>query len=197
MANGKKVTDAKTWQSKRRPEIVKLFESQMHGRSPARPKDMKFEVTSTDRNALGGLATRKEITVRFGPEKDAAQMHLLLYIPNGAKKPVPACVGVNFEGNHTVCADPGITLTEQWTWNNKGNREELTHPAETTRGKSIGSWAVEKVLARGYALATIPRADIEPDYAEGWRHGVRGYFLQKSGQNKFAPSNWLTNMILL
>ena len=86
LANGKPVTNAKTWQSKRRPEILKLFETQMHGRSPARPKDMQFEVTSTDKTALGGKATRKEITVRFGAEKDATQMHLLLYIPNGAKR---------------------------------------------------------------------------------------------------------------
>ena len=190
LANGKKVTDAKTWQTKRRPEIYKLFETQMQGRSPARPKEMKFKVTSTDRNALDGLATRKEITVLFGSEKDAAQMHLLLYYPNSAKKPVPAFIGVNFEGNHTVHPDPGITLTEQWVWNNKGNREELIRPAETTRGKSIGRWPIEKVLARGYAVATIPRADIEPDYAEGWRHGVRGYCLKRSGQSGFAPDDW-------
>ncbi len=190
LANGKPVTDAKTWQSKRRPEILKLFESQMHGHSPARPKDMQFEVTSTDKTALGGKATRKEITVRFGSEKDAAQMHLLLYIPNGAKKPVPTFVGVNFEGNHTIHADPGITLTDQWTWNNQQKREELVRPADTTRGQSIGRWAVETLMARGYALATIPRADIEPDYAEGWRHGVRGYFLQKSGRTQFAPDDW-------
>ncbi len=190
LANGKKVTDAKTWQTKRRPEIFKLFETQMHGRSPARPTDLKFEVTSTDPNALGGKATRKEITVHFGPEKDAAQMRLLLYVPNGATKPVPAFIGVNFEGNHTVHADPGITLTEQWTWNNQAKREELIRPADTTRGKSIGSWAVETLLARGYALATIPRADIEPDYAEGWHHGVREYFVRKSGRTQFAPDDW-------
>ncbi|MBI3877947.1 MAG: acetylxylan esterase, partial [Verrucomicrobia bacterium] len=189
-ADGTKVTDAATWKKKRRPEIFKLFETQMHGRSPARPKDIQFEVTSMDKNALGGKATRKEITVHFGAEKDAAVMHILLYVPNGSKKPVPAFVGVNFEGNHTIVADPGITIHDQWTWNNKEKRDELTRPAETTRGKSIGSWAVETLMARGYAVATIPRADIEPDFATGWRHGVRGYFLEKSGKSEFAPDDW-------
>jgi len=190
LANGAKVTDAATWKNKRRPEVLKLFESQMQGRSPARPKDMKFEVTSTDKTALGGKATRKEITVRFGPEPDAPPMRLLLYVPNDSRKPVPVFLGVNFEGNHTINADPGITLTEQWTWNSKEKRAELTRPADSTRGKSIGRWPLETVLARGYAVATIPRADIEPDFAEGWRNGVRGYFLKKSGKAEFAPDDW-------
>ena len=189
-SDGTMVTDAKTWQKRRRPEIFNLFATQMHGRSPVRPKGMRFEVTSTDKTALDGKATRKEITVHFGLEQDAAQMHVLLYVPNGAKKRVPAFLGVNFEGNHTILADPGITLTEQWIWNYQQKRAELVRPPETTRGKTIGSWAVETLMDRGYALATIPRADLEPDYAEGWRHGVRGYLLRKSGRSQFAPDDW-------
>lgn len=190
LVSGAKVTDTEAWKAKRRPELVRLFETHMHGRSPARPANLKFEVTATDKNALGGKATRKEITVRFGGEPDAASMHLLLYIPNRARGPVPAFVGVNFEGNHTVTGDPGITITEQWVWNSKEKRSERMRPAESTRDKRVGSWAVETLLARGYALATIPRADIEPDYAEGWRHGVRGYFLRQAGKTEFAPDDW-------
>lgn len=188
--DGSKVADATTWRDKRRPEVLELFRSQMHGRSPARPAGMKFEVTSVEKQALGGKATRKEITVRFGPGPDAPPMRLLLYVPNAAPKPVPAFIGVNFEGNHTIAADPGITLTEQWTWDNKTKTESLKRPGEETRGKSVGRWSLEKAFARGYAVATIPRADIEPDYAEGWRHGIRGYLLKKSGRAEFAPDDW-------
>jgi hypothetical protein len=190
LANGSKVTDAATWKNQRRPELLRLFESQMHGRSPARPRDMKFEVTSTDKGALGGKATRKEVTVRFGAAPDAVAMRLLLYVPNAARKPVPAFIGVNFEGNHTISADPGITITPQWVWNSRDRKEELVTPADSTRGKSIGRWPLETVLARGYAVATIPRADIEPDYATGWKHGVRGYFLKQSGKAEFAADDW-------
>jgi len=189
-ADGTKVADAATWRAKRRPEVLELFRSQMHGRSPARPAEMKFETTSVDKQALGGKATRKEITVRFGAEPDAPPMRILLYVPNTTPKPAPAFIGVNFEGNHTISADPGITLTEQWTWDNKTKTESLKRPAGETRGKSIGRWPLEMILARGYAVATIPRADIEPDYAEGWRHGIRGYLLKKSGRAEFAPDDW-------
>ena len=39
-------------------------------------------------------------------------------------------------------------------------------------------------------MATIPRADVEPDYPGGWKHGVRGWFLKKSGKSEFAPDDW-------
>ena len=37
LANGKPVRDAKTWNEKRRAEIVRLFEENQYGRSPGRP----------------------------------------------------------------------------------------------------------------------------------------------------------------
>jgi (4-O-methyl)-D-glucuronate---lignin esterase len=189
-ADGTRVTDAKTWREKRRPELLELFRANMHGRSPARPADMKFETTSVEPRALDGKATRKQITVHFGGEADAPQMHILLYVPNAARKPAPVFVSVNFDGNHTIDPDPGIDITGQWTWDNKAKREVRVRPGEETRGKSIGRWEVATVLARGYAVVTIPRADIEPDYADGWKHGVRGYFLEKSGRTEFAPDDW-------
>src|SRR6185436_829606 len=40
LTDGKPVRDAKTWQQKRRPEIVRLFEENQFGRSPGRPAGM-------------------------------------------------------------------------------------------------------------------------------------------------------------
>ena len=36
----------------------------------------------------------------------------------------------------------------------------------------------------------IPRADIEPDYPEGWKHGIRGAWLKQAGKSEFAPDDW-------
>ena len=102
MANGRKVADAKTWQTKRRTEILELFRTHVYGRSPDRPRQMKFTVTSLDRQALGGTATRKEVSVCFTAKPDGPKMDLLIYLPNAARKPVPAFLGMNFEGNHTI-----------------------------------------------------------------------------------------------
>src|SRR5881392_4004700 len=114
MANGRKVADVKTWQTKRRAEILELFRTHVYGRSLGRPRQMKFEVTSLDGKALGGTATRKEVSVYFTDKADGPKMDILLYLPNAVRKPVPAFLGMNFKGNHTIHSDPGITLAKQW-----------------------------------------------------------------------------------
>ena len=38
LADGGRVADAATWNSRRRPEILRLFETQMYGPRPARPR---------------------------------------------------------------------------------------------------------------------------------------------------------------
>ncbi len=186
--DGTRVEDAQTWQKKRRLEILELYRSQMHGRSPDRPPELKFQVTSTDPAALNGLATRKEIDILVSGTQDGPVIHLLLYTPNAVKS-APVFVGVNFEGNHTVHADPGISIHDYWWWDGIQKKDFLKTPV-AARGKASVNWPVETLLKRGYALATVPRGDIEPDYVEGWKHGIRAYFLKKSGKTEFALDDW-------
>jgi len=188
-SDGAKIEDAKAWRERRRPELLELFRSQMHGRSPGRPAGMRFEAGPVDRNALGGLATRKEVAISFDASPESPVLHLLVYVPNAAPKPAPAFLGVNFDGNETVSNDPGIVARDRWEWNNREQREELVSASQAKRGGAAAQWCVEKIVSRGYALATFSR-DIEPDYPEGWRHGVRGWYLAKSGKTAFAPDDW-------
>ncbi|MBI2950433.1 MAG: acetylxylan esterase [Verrucomicrobia bacterium] len=172
-SDGKKVADATAWKSARRPEVLKLFQTHVYGRSPARPREMSFEVTSVVKNALGGKATRKEVSVFFTGQRNGPQMSILIYQPNNAKQPVPAFLGLNFNGNHAVHPDPGITLSKQWMRPSKEAGIVNNRATEASRGSEASRWAVEKILSRGYALATIYYGDIEPDHAEGWKTGVR------------------------
>jgi cytochrome c-type biogenesis protein CcmF len=55
-----------------------------------------------------------QVTVLFDKSGTGPQMDLLLYIPNAAAKPVPAFLGLNFRGNHTVHSDPKIRLRTRW-----------------------------------------------------------------------------------
>jgi hypothetical protein len=189
LLNGEKVKDANTWIRQRRPEVLKLYETHVYGRSPGRPPKMSFEVTSTDARALGGKATRKEISVYFFGDKTGPKMDMLLYLPNQAQKPVPAFLGLNFGGNHAVHSDPGITLSQQWMREDKEGGVVENRATEKSRGKEASRWAVEKILDRGYALATIYYGDIEPDFAQGWKKGVRGAMLEK-GKTEFAADDW-------
>ena len=72
-SGGERVVDARTWIGKRQPEILKLFETHVYGRSPGRPPHLKFEVTSTDPNALGGKAVRKQVSILFAGGKGPSE----------------------------------------------------------------------------------------------------------------------------
>ncbi len=178
LAGGARVTDAKTWIEKRRPEILRLFEEQVYGRSPAPLRSMKFELTSEDKQALGGKAVRKEVDVLFNGKKDGPKMSLLLYLPAGSGRPVPAFLGLNFQGNHSIHPDPGITLSKSWM------RPRGEPATEKSRGVAARRWPVEKILARGYALVTAYYGDIDPDFDDGFQNGVHQLF------PKPKPDEW-------
>ncbi len=181
--DGEKVRDASAWEQHRRPEILHLFEANVYGRTPDKRLHPTFELLAIDKHALGGKAIRKQVSVHFSDTKDGPKMDLLVYVPADAHEPVPVFLGLNFEGNHTVDADPGIRLGEVWV-----NKIRQT-AAQTSRGSSAGQWQVAKILAHGYALATAYYGDIEPDFAGGMEHGVRPLFL-RPGQTEPGPDEW-------
>jgi hypothetical protein len=189
MSNDGRVADAETWYKKRRPEVLKLFETHVYGRSPGRPAGMTFETTSIDQKALGGKAVQKEVSVYFTGKKDGPRMDILIYLPSGATKPVPVFVGLNFYGNHSIRLDPAITLSKRWMRNNKRQATVNNRATEKSRGTSASRWALDKILERGYGLATIYYGDLDPDYDDGFQNGVQPLFY-KEGQTKPAADEW-------
>jgi hypothetical protein len=190
LRSGKRVPNAKTWTKQRRPELLELFQSNVYGRSPGKPRGMKFEVTGLDHLALNGLATRKEITVYFTGKPDGPKMTLLLYVPNSAKKPVPAFLGLNFMGNHTVESDPGITVSTAWMRDNKDAGVVNNRSSDKLRGYQTSRWQIEKIVQRGYATATIYYGDIEPDHTEGWKTGLRAALSKDGANTQWKADDW-------
>jgi hypothetical protein len=189
LADGNRVTDAATWRERRRPEILALFEEYVYGKSPGRPASLHFKVDSVASDALGGKATRKQVSIFFTDGESGPGMDLLLYVPNVAKKPASAFIGLNFDGNHAISTDPGITLSRSWMRDNDETGVKDHRATEKSRGASSRRWPVEMILDRGYALATIYYGDIDPDFDDGFQNGVHPLFY-KPGQTKPAPDEW-------
>ncbi len=194
--DGTKITTPAEWRQKRRPELLELFTREMYGRSPGKPEKMVSEVFDRDPAALGGKATRLQIAIYPGG-KPGPRIDLLVYLPNGAKGPMPAIVGLNFSGNQTIHPDPGIRLTESWVEESKptdgGPATAKDHRAtEASRGTNAKRWPVEEIVSRGYALATIYREDVCADRKPYFESGVQPLFpeLQQGDENFGCIAAW-------
>ena len=167
--NGGAVRNAGDWK-RRRQEILELFQANVFGRSP-RSKHARFEVFETGKTALDGKAVRKQVTIYFSAKKDGPKADLLIYIPAGARKPVPMFLTLNFWGNQSVVNDPGIRLPTIWDPKTHARQQA----SEDSRGRDT-EFDIEKILARGYGFATICYQNIEPDFKGGYVDGIRPLF---------------------
>jgi hypothetical protein len=193
MADGRKVATREDWIKERRPELIRIFEDQVYGKVPRPPQPFRpmIHIRSEDKQALGGKAVRREITIAFTDKPDSPRLDLLLYLPKGSApgRRVPAFLGLNFEGNHTVHSDPGIALARGWVPNNPTHGIKDHRAAESARGASSSRWPVESVIARGYALVTAYYGDIDPDFDDGFQNGVHPVFYT-AGQTRPAADQW-------
>jgi len=175
MFDGSPVATSEAWVNLRRPELKELFQHYMYGHLAPPPAKIDYTVDRVDRKALAGKATLKEVTIRFGPA-DLPLIHLLLVVPNGSTKPAPVFVGLNFNGNHVVLADPCIAMPTVTSGSPATDAE---------RGKEVDVWAIEQSVDRGYAVATFYNADVEPDRPDA-PEGVRAKYRSTDGK----PYDW-------
>jgi hypothetical protein len=188
MEDGRPVKTAADWRQHRRPEILGLFAAHVYGRTPATRVASETAVVERAAEAFGGKAIRRQVTLTFRNGSQAAAMHLLLYLPASASRPVPVFLGLNFEGNHAVHADPGIRLSTAWMPDRVAGVTD--HRAtEQSRGSEASRWAIDRVLARGYGVVTAYYGDLDPDYDDGFRNGIHPLFGPPGGGRR-AADEW-------
>jgi hypothetical protein len=185
--DGHRITTKDQWSVERRPELKRLFQHYMYGYLPE-PQPVTATLEREDKNYYGGKATKKELTLRFGPS-ETPPIHLLLILPNQRKKPAAVFLAMNFHGNFAVVHDPALPLPQGWMYPNavgaKNNRA-----TEAGRGSQAEAWAVEQTIDRGYALATFWNGDIDPDQPHQ-RQGIQPHF-EKQGLVQPGPHAWGT-----
>lgn len=160
-SNGQTVETTQEWEKHRRPEILSLFEEHVHGKTMG--KDIvSMEVTAVDKNALGGRATRKEVSLHLS-EDQSKTIHVLLYIPNKREGAVPLFMGLNYAGNQAVSKDPDVQLTKRWTRYGKDPGFPNGYASEGSRGFNERRWPLEMIIENGYGVATAYYGDVQLD----------------------------------
>jgi hypothetical protein len=168
-AEGRKVSTPEDWRSIRRPQIVALFSDLVYGRVPAPPSpiETEYELLRLDESFMGGKATRKDVLIRFTNEGGTAEMTILVFVPNGASKPVPAFVRHSFADTRS--------------------RHFEAHPDRP--GHTRGGWPLGELLERGYAVVAVDQEDLVGHNEVGFARGIHPLFFRE-GQSFPRATEW-------
>lgn len=173
--SGTSIRNKKSWERKRRPEILEVFTREVYGRTPDQKLPVRYETISEDTMALAGKAVRREIKACFSGS-DQHCVAILMYLPK-SNKPVPVFLGLNFEGNHSIYADPGIQLNTKWMRRTNIRGVVNNQATEASRGTLPERWQVDKLIARGYGVVTVYQGDFELDRRDrSGKDGIRNLF---------------------
>lgn len=170
MLDGTKVATKEQWETQRKPELRRLFESYMYGTAPAKPETVTGKVLFENPKAFDGAGTLREVELTVGPA-GFPKIYLLMAVPNDRQAPAACFVGPNFSGNHTLAADERIRIPDVWMYPNRPGVKENKATAEG-RGKSTDVWPLAEIVKRGYAVATFYNGDLQPD-RPNVREGMR------------------------
>jgi len=168
LADGTPVPDANAWQAKRRPELLRLYETEIYGRIPTNAPRVTWRVAETDSHARDGAAILKRLEGSIGEGADAPIINVKLFTPAHARGPVPVILLVNFGGGNGPA--PAATLP------------------------SGDPPVASEIFAKGWGYATVAYQDIQPDRADTWKSGVIGVTLAATPNKPAqpAPDEWGT-----
>ena len=187
MLNGKSVINTKMWSKKRRPEILSLFEENVYGKLPGELNISSYEVLEESQDALNNQAIRKQVLLKFRKQDKELEVNILIYLPKNIKK-APLFLSYNFNGNHTITKEEEVFITKSWVFNNEKMGINDHKASEASRGIRTNRWAIEKIIASGYGLATIYYGEIDPD-KDDFSDGIHPFFYTEN-QTKPADNEW-------
>jgi hypothetical protein len=182
------VTTVEQWENTRRKELLTLFANEMYGEFPGQGIIINFILNESEK-VFNDKALRKEVTINLRAGERELDVSLLLYVPLVSMQ-VPVFLGLNFYGNHTINADPGISIHRSWVKNNEAFGIVNNRASEKNRGVRAYRWPVEYIIDQGFGLATMYYGEIDPDFDDDFENGIHGLIDQKDKSKLSSLSAW-------
>ncbi|MBT4521085.1 MAG: acetylxylan esterase [Halieaceae bacterium] len=168
---GKPIKSVQQWQSNRE-ELLAQFSEHIYGQTPGKLLSVQSRVVESGRLALNGKAQRQQVELDIQGHK----VIVLIYRPNNVSEPVPAFLGLNFRGNHTISDEHSVLLTESWVRKEEEHGVLSNRATDANRGYRVRRYPLEMIIDRGYALVTAYYGDFYPDHGGGLVNSVHGLF---------------------
>ena len=179
--NGKKVKSAKVWWTKRRPEIVEMFDREIYGRMPPNTPKVNWEVVSTRKEMNGDVPVVTKNLVGHVDNSSypliTVNIELTVSTPANAAGPVPVIMEFSttpdFLGENPRRPPPPAGVA-------------APPPAPIAPVNSGPTWQ-QQVLAKGWGYADLNTTSVQADNGDGLTLGIIG--LMSHGQPR-AVDAW-------
>ena len=160
LKNGKRVTSAKVWWMKRRPEIAEDFDREILGRVPANLPRVTWEVVGTTAEKIGDVpVVIKRLTGHVDNSawpRIAVNIDLTLTTPALAAGPVPVIMELAFSNEFMAAIAKSIPEMMPGGPGNEGP-----------------TWQ-QQVLAKGWGYAILSPTSYQADNGAGLTEGIIG-----------------------
>jgi hypothetical protein len=172
--DGSEVNDIKTWESKRKPELINYYEDYVFGKRPEFKPDVSYSILSVDTFFVKGVRMEHtEIKAEYKLKGRKLTSYFSRFLPLNVKDPI-VFVGLNFFGNSTIDTLKTLTHSERFVMNNAGVQTHRHHVTENSRGTKAYRWPLDLIVGSGCGLITAHYADFDIDLNNGFFNGVHG-----------------------
>ncbi|MGD0649376.1 MAG: acetylxylan esterase, partial [Acidobacteriaceae bacterium] len=172
--NGQQVTTGKVWWTRRRPEIVEMFDREIYGRVPANLPKVNWEVVSTTAEKNGAVpVVTKKLLGHVDNSIDPAikvEIDLTLTTPADAIGPVPVIMEFAYSREFMAAM-----------------ARRFPQAAAGGPGGNQGPTWQQQVLAKGWGYAELIPTSYQADNGAGLTEGIIG--LMNKGQPR-KPDDW-------
>jgi hypothetical protein len=212
LKNGRKVSDAKTWFDKRRPEILEDYTREIYGRVPSDLPPVRWTVIATDRemvNFANPVIARRVVGHVEDPAdpKRSIDIRMMVVLPANAKGPVPVLIMFGFGAN--AWPAPSQPSAAEYDRINAAMKAALikqdpglsavfdAHQAFTfasppgfrmpQRDANGDLPPAEQLIAADWGYVALDPTSAQPDNGESLREGIIG--IGNHGQAR-KPEDW-------
>ncbi len=156
---------------KQKPQLIQQFKECLYGVMPPPPDVLELKLLAERRDALNGLALRREYRVYCRMKNGRRfDLDMMLYVPKNAKLPPPVFVQLNFTGNQDNSPDMDIRPTRAPA--SISGRWHAVKLSQQPRGQNLERANYVGAIERGYAVATACYGEIFPDNLDGFRKSI-------------------------